>query len=71
MVGAAPWSAELTLQFQKIIPQSEVTQGYEMIETCTIMTMITDMSVNCHLLIYALTCSLRPLHPNDSAPLEA
>ncbi|KIJ39426.1 hypothetical protein M422DRAFT_210302 [Sphaerobolus stellatus SS14] len=39
MVGAAPLSSELTLQFQKLVPQAEVNQGYGMTETCTTTTM--------------------------------
>lgn len=40
MVGAAPLSPELTLQFQKVLPQSEIGQGYGMTETCTTVTMV-------------------------------
>lgn len=39
MVGAAPLSAELTHQFTKVLPQSEICQGYGMTETCTTTTM--------------------------------
>jgi len=39
IVGAAPLSAELTLQFQKVLPQAEIGQGYGLTETSTTVTM--------------------------------
>ena len=40
MVGAAPLSPELTLQFQNVLPQAEIGQGYGMTETSTTVTMV-------------------------------
>ncbi|KAF8586732.1 phenylacetyl-CoA ligase [Ramaria rubella] len=39
MVGAAPLSPEVTLQFQQVLPQAEIGQGYGMTETCTTVSM--------------------------------
>lgn len=44
MVGAAPLSAELTLQFQKVLTQAEIGQGYGLTETCTTVTQVRGVS---------------------------
>ncbi|KZS98390.1 phenylacetyl-CoA ligase [Sistotremastrum niveocremeum HHB9708] len=40
MVGAAPLSAELSLQFEKLLPNVVLAQGYGMTETSTTVTML-------------------------------
>ncbi|KAF8586727.1 phenylacetyl-CoA ligase [Ramaria rubella] len=39
VIGAAPLSPEVTLQFQQVLPQAEIGQGFGMTETCTIVAM--------------------------------
>ncbi|KAF8524800.1 phenylacetyl-CoA ligase [Hysterangium stoloniferum] len=39
IVGAAPVSPELALQFEKVLPGAEIGQGYGLTETCTTVTM--------------------------------
>ena len=67
MVGAAPLSSELTLQFQKVLPQAEIGQGYGLTETCTTVTMVCPITLN---VIWTEESHRHP-YPNDLAPPEA
>ncbi|KLO20729.1 phenylacetyl-CoA ligase [Schizopora paradoxa] len=40
MSGAAPLSAELTMQLVKVLPNATIGQGYGMTETCTTVSMV-------------------------------
>jgi len=40
MSGAAPLSAELTMQLVKVLPNATIGQGYGMTETCTSVSMV-------------------------------